>query len=157
MAHLGPRSRSVTCSPECKRKRGSAAWKRWADKNREYLRERDRARNKARPWDDPVWTANLLRRRERNHLWSWDYKLARGCAGTNEGPCAFRATDPRVLEYDHVDGEKAYNVATLITRGSSLERIEAEVAKCVVRCRNCHTIVTQERGEFWPFRHHSSL
>ena|SRR5579872_3385032 len=47
-------------------------------------------------------------------------------------------TDPLVLEFDHVRGEKVQNVGDLINSLVSWERIEDEIAKCVVRCANCH-------------------
>lgn len=38
----------------------------------------------------------------------------------------------------------------LAQHGHALERVAAEIAKCDVRCRNCHAIVTYERmGENW--------
>ena len=48
------------------------------------------------------------------------------------------ATDPTILEFDHRDGvEKAASVNHFL-RAMSLERIVAEIAKCEVRCANCH-------------------
>lgn len=42
-----------------------------------------------------------------------------------------------VLDFDHI-GTKNGNVTDLARRGLSLQRLEAEVAQCVVRCANCH-------------------
>lgn len=47
-------------------------------------------------------------------------------------------TDPVVLQFDHVRGEKDRAISELIARGSSLEKIFAEIEKCDVRCANCH-------------------
>jgi predicted RNA-binding Zn-ribbon protein involved in translation (DUF1610 family) len=59
-------------------------------------------------------------------------------------------TDIRVLEFDHVRGTKKGNIAMMIQRGGySWAAIEAEIAKCEVRCVNCHRIKTSERGGFW--------
>ena len=61
-------------------------------------------------------------------------------------------SDLRVLEFDHVRGEKVASIGQLM-RGASLQKIKAEVAKCEVRCRNCHAIVTLERmGGTWHDR-----
>ena len=48
-------------------------------------------------------------------------------------------TDPVVLEFDHDDpADKAWNVAHMIQRRHGWSTIEAEIAKCAVRCANCH-------------------
>lgn len=47
-------------------------------------------------------------------------------------------TDPVVLEFDHVRGEKEFHIAKASTHNISLARLEAEIAKCDVRCANCH-------------------
>ncbi|GAA1417817.1 hypothetical protein GCM10009640_02540 [Agrococcus citreus] len=60
------------------------------------------------------------------------------------------STDIRVLEFDHVRGTKVASVGSMVRRGRGLAVIEAEIAKCDVRCRNCHAIVTiQRRGASW--------
>ena len=68
--------------------------------------------------------------------------LAEGCVDCGN-------TDIRVLEFDHVRGVKVDNVTSML-KDASFERIQAELAKCEVRCRNCHVIVTyQRRGGSW--------
>lgn len=47
-------------------------------------------------------------------------------------------TDPDVLEFDHVEGEKHYNVAAMAGMRLSWATILQEIWKCVVRCANCH-------------------
>jgi hypothetical protein len=46
-------------------------------------------------------------------------------------------TDPMVLEFDHVRA-KSMEVSKLKWWSSRPERIAAEIAKCEVRCVNCH-------------------
>lgn len=53
--------------------------------------------------------------------------------------------DPIVLEFDHVRGQKKYNIADLVRRYGSWETIQAEIVKCEVRCANCHRRVTAKR------------
>lgn len=60
-------------------------------------------------------------------------------------------TDIRCLEFDHVRGNKSSSIATLIKNGASWSVIEAEIAKCEVRCANCHRIKTIEHGGWWRF------
>lgn len=57
--------------------------------------------------------------------------------------------DVRVLEFDHVRGSKTLEIARLLDRAISWSKIEAEIAKCEVRCVNCHRIKTNERGGRW--------
>lgn len=56
--------------------------------------------------------------------------------------------DPIVLEFDHRDGvEKRFHLGAAGTRKMSLRSVQAEVAKCDVRCANCHRRKTyRERG-----------
>lgn len=58
--------------------------------------------------------------------------------------------DIRVLEFDHVRGEKIRGIGEMVRRGSGPELIAAEIAKCEIRCRNCHVIATfARRGHTW--------
>jgi hypothetical protein len=73
----------------------------------------------------------MARYAERNRAVVALYLSSRACVDCGEA-------DPRVLEFDHVRGKKLGNVSSLRTGGYSLERLEAELAKCEVRCANCH-------------------
>ena len=57
-------------------------------------------------------------------------------------------SDKRVLEFDHVRGEKLFNISDGIKRQMNLDKIKNEIKKCDVRCANCHRIVTSERGNW---------
>lgn len=51
--------------------------------------------------------------------------------------------DLRVLDFDHRPGTAKWSeVMRLVRDGHSIATIAAEIAKCDVRCRNCHAIVT---------------
>lgn len=54
-----------------------------------------------------------------------------------------------VLEFDHVRGEKRRNLSYMITRGFSMRNLLDEIAKCEVRCANCHKRVTHQRAGTW--------
>jgi hypothetical protein len=56
-----------------------------------------------------------------------------------EHPCVdCGERDIRVLEFDHVRGTKLANISEMIGACIAWQRIEAELAKCEVRCANCH-------------------
>ena len=60
-------------------------------------------------------------------------------------------TDVRVLEFDHAHGKKSGNISKMVRLHYSWSTIKAEIAKCEVRCANCHRIKTMERGNQWRF------
>lgn len=47
-------------------------------------------------------------------------------------------TNPVVLEFDHVRGEKCFHMGGATASNIALPRLETEIAKCEVRCANCH-------------------
>lgn len=59
-------------------------------------------------------------------------------------------TDPVVLEFDH-RGDKTHGIAELLHWHVRWEVIAAEIAKCEVRCANCHRRRTAQRSGW--FRH----
>lgn len=69
--------------------------------------------------------------------WLDEYKLTRGCAD-----CGYNAY-PEALQFDH-EGPKTANIGELRT---SIARIQAEIdrGQCVVRCANCHAVITRRR------------
>ena len=46
-------------------------------------------------------------------------------------------SDPQVLEFDHC-GEKRDNISSMLAWQTSWRAIEQEIARCKVRCANCH-------------------
>ena len=58
-------------------------------------------------------------------------------------PCADcgRSWPAKVMHYHHVDPSgKSASIASLISRGAPVPVIEAEIAKCVLLCGNCHVL-----------------
>tara|TARA_R100000687_G_C6402313_1_gene142490 strand:- start:364 stop:858 length:495 start_codon:yes stop_codon:yes gene_type:complete len=77
-------------------------------------------------------------RRDKHYKKTVKKYLSKGCVDCGE-------KDIRILEFDHVRGGKKRigksgkeGVARLIHDGYKWETIEKEIAKCDVRCRNCH-------------------
>lgn len=63
-------------------------------------------------------------------------------------------SDVRVLDFDHRPGTaKKDAVMAMVRNGFGLKALIDEIAKCDVRCRNCHAVVTYERmGANWRSR-----
>ncbi len=58
-------------------------------------------------------------------------------------PCADcgRSWPAKVMHYHHLDpAKKSASIALLISRGAPVPVIEAEIAKCVLLCGNCHVL-----------------
>lgn len=63
-----------------------------------------------------------------------------------------KISDFRVLEFDHVYKEtKDSNISNLITHGT-LKQLKKEIAKCEIRCKNCHSIKTHKENNSWRYK-----
>lgn len=67
-----------------------------------------------------------------------DLRKRRGCVDCGED----RLT---VLQFDHVRGRKVAPISNLVTQMRPWPIIEQELAKCEVRCANCHRVSTWHR------------
>jgi hypothetical protein len=74
---------------------------------------------------------NKIKRREAARQYVWDYLSTHPCVDCGE-------SDPKVLEFDHVRGEKTQAVSVLANGNYSLDRVIEEIKRCDVRCANCH-------------------
>lgn len=94
------------------------------------------------------------RRKEVIHVLNekiYDYLENHPCVDCGE-------SDPVVLEFDHVRGEKSYEVSTLGWRLASWNSLLREIAKCEVRCANCHRRKTaKQRGTFRHIKRNGPL
>lgn len=62
----------------------------------------------------------------------YEYLEAHPCVDCGE-------PDPVVLQFDHRDAsKKSYNISRMTRSNHPLERIMEEIAKCDIRCANCH-------------------
>lgn len=76
----------------------------------------------------------------RNKLYVLEYLKQHPCVDCRE-------SDVVVLEFDHVEKGKVESISQMVLDACSIEKIAREIAKCVVRCANCHRRKTaKERG-----------
>lgn len=108
--------------PEERRKYNQA----WYRNNR-YSKDPDVRRAE----DTAKYKARLVKIR----IWVNAFKLKAGCVD-----CGYKE-HPAALDFDHVHGNKVCNISKLRT----LKKIKEEIKKCVVRCANCHRIITLNR------------
>ena len=83
-------------------------------------------------------------RRRRVVAWVLAYLEAHPCVDCGE-------PDPLRLSFDHVRDEKRFDVSTAAANGWAVETIAEEIAKCDVRCHNCHMAKTakERRTTMW--------
>jgi hypothetical protein len=69
-----------------------------------------------------------------------------------QGACAdCGERDPVVLEFDH-HGPKRGDVGQLVRDGVTTQRLDAEIAQCVLVCACCHRRRTMQRAGSWRTR-----
>lgn len=61
--------------------------------------------------------------------------------------------DPIVLEFDHVRGLKKFTISHVSRHGVGLATLELEIAKCEIRCRNCHARKHRNNLNHWSYRY----
>ncbi len=83
---------------------------------------------------------NVVNTKNKQRL--YDYLSAHPCVDCGQA-------DIRVLEFDHINGNKSASITNLLKNAVNWEILETEIAKCEVRCVNCHRIKTSERGGYW--------
>lgn len=114
-----------TKDPEARRRHSATYYA----KNRAKVRainDATRARNKAEV-QDLIWT----------HL------ASHPCVDCGEA-------DPLVLEFDHRDPDtKDFNIGAAVGGTNYAGDVRLEIAKCDVRCANCHRRRTAEVGNHW--------
>jgi hypothetical protein len=97
--------------------------------------QRNRDKQIAAAYVRRVNEANRLGRRIR------DYLCDHPCVDCGE-------SDPDVLDFDHLRDKRA-DVSTLVHIAVSWEMVLSEIAKCEVRCANCHRRRTAIRGRYY--------
>lgn len=103
------------------------------DAQREYQRNWKRAKYANNPGERKRVSEQNKRRRGTIKQWfEEELRSKLACSQCGED-------HPGVLDFHHLDpSTKEYNIGTIRQSGYSRERVEAEIAKCIVLCANCH-------------------
>jgi hypothetical protein len=104
-------------------------------RNVEKVRAYQSAWQRAHPGRQYKSADAIARRRESEAIVAAAY--SGGCVDCGE-------KDPLVLTFDHVRGTKK---GTVFSYRNSPTMLKAELAKCDVRCANCHLRQTRNRGQ----------
>ena len=134
---------SVKICNACKQEKNLTEFNKKGSGHQPYCRacdnQRSRDRYHANPEDHKksVLTRNRLRRLEIKE----QIKKAKSV------PCLDCGVSypPYVMDFDHVVGTKLDNVANLVSKIVSDDRLTIEIEKCEVVCSNCHRIRTYNR------------
>lgn len=60
-------------------------------------------------------------------------------------------SDYRVLEFDHVRGEKEFTISSALNAVRDEIKFKKEIDKCDIRCANCHKIATATRANYYAY------
>ena len=101
-----------------------------AASRRHYEKHRDQVIADAKKY------SKIVRARIRAYI--KDYLKANPCVDCGEA-------DPVILEFDHVR-DKDFNISDATRKGVSMKKLSDEIAKCEVRCSNCHRRKTYQRS-----------
>lgn len=138
-----------TC-PRCKQELSDESFN-WKIKNRKrasYCRECSRDYIRHRYLNNLEYYAKKARRNNNRHIqklynYIGNYFQVHPCIDCGE-------TDILVLEFDHrKPADKFAEVGIIIKRGLSLKVLQDEMAKCDVRCANCHRRKTAKEHKSW--------
>jgi hypothetical protein len=80
-------------------------------------------------------------RKRKARQWLFDYLKSHPCVDCSE-------SDPVILEFDH-RSDKLMGISAMMSLGFSIPKIEAEIAKCDVRCVSCHRKKTAKDFEWY--------
>src|SRR3989442_13279520 len=102
----------------------------FAEYGKQYYRKNHETQKRRLLW-------NTGARRAENRRKTVEYLRSHACMD-----CGM--TDIVALQFDHLRDKKT-DVTRLVNSGATWKSIEREIAKCVVRCANCHRLETARR------------
>lgn len=96
----------------------------------------------------PEITARIMARRKKQvrllGMLVRNYLLEHPCVDCGE-------SDPIVLDFDHVRGKKVGVISLMICSATTEQRLTEEIAKCEVRCSNCHRRKTAKQFNWYAW------
>jgi hypothetical protein len=123
-----PRCREKKALEEFYRKKGRSAGSYCKPCQHAYVREH--YQRTSNTYNERRYALHLIYT-ERNRRLVLEHLAMHPCIDCGEN-------DVVVLDFDHVRGTKLGAVSRMIVGGTSVQRLQAEIAKCVGRCANCH-------------------
>lgn len=123
-------------------------WRKQKNRPQSYCRDCKKIINQEHyQQNKPSYMARSQKRRAvvtPERLWFvYEYLSTHPCVDCGE-------SDPIVLEFDHV-ADKKFNVSARLRDGSSFQFLKDEIAKCEVRCANCHRRRHAAESKQWKF------
>jgi hypothetical protein len=110
--------------------RGRAVHERASSDSPPTTQQKKRARKYARTKEGYLAKQTVRRREIRAFVWQW--KVDHACVDCGE-------SDPRCLDFDHREpSEKVFELSNSAAVTRSLDTVTHEIAKCDIRCANCH-------------------
>ncbi len=101
-------------------------------KTKEQRRQYDKEwYQRTKSWRQPKLRAAIHRIKKRNFFIVREYLESHPCITCGE-------TDPIVLDFDHRDSSTKIKAISHMMAFAGTDTIKAEIAKCDVRCANCH-------------------
>lgn len=97
---------------------------------------------------NPTHITATQRSRSRKHTYVHQIKL-QGCSVCGYKKC------PAALIFHHKDPlDKTNTVANLVSKCATIEKIQAEIDKCILLCQNCHHELHHGEGKYgWNHRY----
>lgn len=97
------------------------------------------------PYCKECSAANAREYRQKNRDYVAKYKMSKGCE-----ICGFQPEHSCQLDLHHIDpSTKTYKGShKSYDAGWSKKRIDAEIGKCLVVCKNCHALESQKLGHW---------
>jgi lysozyme family protein len=91
------------------------------------------------------YKANQKKNRLEKGAFIYNYKKTHPCVDCGE-------KDPIVLDFDHRNPEdKTGNISRMATNRTSIKNLKKEIAKCDLRCANCHRRRTAKQFGWYSY------